>query len=101
MTTTRAWAEQEIVDLLTRNDKVVGKAVYALFLRQTADEQFTGRTKNLNGRGFNGRDAKILTSFAKFWRRTGFLTPKQLVVARNRLPKYRRQLTEIANGGER
>ncbi len=92
--------EEKVVAVLARTDKAatefVGRAVYALFERQTRDEQALDATMLHNGVGFSGCDAEILSSFAKFWKKTGFLTPKQLVIARKKLPKYRKQLAEIA-----
>ena len=92
--------EEKVVAALSRTDKAgdgfVGRAVYALFERQTNEEQNADMTVHQNGVGFSGCDAEILSSFAKFWKKTGFLTPKQLVLARKKLGKYRRQLAEIA-----
>lgn len=92
--------EEKVVAVLARTDKAatefVGRAVYALFERQTREEQNADMTVHHNGVGFSGCDAEILSSFAKFWKKTGFLTPKQAVIARKKLVKYRKQLAEIA-----
>ncbi|MDO8661008.1 MAG: hypothetical protein Q7K43_03905, partial [Candidatus Woesearchaeota archaeon] len=64
---------------------------------QTSDEFFAEDTKYSNGVGFNGNDAQILTSFAKFLGFRGHLTSKQIFVARKKLLKYSGQLTSIAN----
>ena len=93
----KVWSEEEIKELVQTNDKVLYGALKKLYAEQTADEQRTGETKHQNGVGFNGADAKIMSSFAEFLNRTGFLTGKQKAVARRKLVKYNKQLTRLAN----
>lgn len=93
----RVWTEEEIKNLIQINDKVLYGALRKLYAEQTADEQRDGETKYNNGVGFNGADSKIMSSFAEFLNRTGFLTPKQKAVARRKLVKYNKQLTKLAN----
>lgn len=93
----RVWTEDEIKNLVQTNDKVLYGALKKLYAEQTADEQESGDTHHANGAGFNGADAPILSSFAEFLNRTGFLTPKQRVIARRKLVKYNKQLTRLAN----
>lgn len=93
----RVWSEQEIKDLVQVNDKVLYGALRKLYSQQTLDEQNTGETIEHNGIGFNGVDAKFLTSTAQFLEKTGFLTEKQKVVVRKKLIKYTKQLTRLAN----
>lgn len=93
----RVWTEDEIKMYVQTNDKVLYGALLKLYAQQTADEQTDGNTKYYNGVGFNGADAKIMSSFAQFLKRTGFLTDKQKAVARKKLVKYNRQLTRLAN----
>ena len=95
---TKVWSEDEIRELIQTNDKVLYGALRKLYACQTADEQSTGETKHHNGVGFNGVDSKIMSSFAEFLNRTGFLTVKQKAVARRKLVKYNKQLTRLANG---
>lgn len=73
------------------------RALVALYERQTEDEQSTETTSTKNGIGFNGIDAPILTSLAKFYQERGFLTPKQVDLAAKRLQRYTKQLAHIAN----
>lgn len=94
----RVWSEEEIKKLVQENDKVLYGALRKLYAEQTSDEQAAGTTKHYNGVGFNGADAKIMSSFAEFLKKTGFLTPKQKAVARRKLVKYNKQLTRLANG---
>ena len=93
----RVWTEDEIKNLVQTNDKVLYGALKKLYAEQTSDEQAAGTTKHYNGVGFNGADAKIMSSFAEFLKKTGFLTPKQKAVARRKLVKYNKQLTRLAN----
>jgi hypothetical protein len=81
------------------------RAITALWRYQTAHEQIAGETNVKNGVGFNGNDAHILTSFAEQINRKESqgvpagrrLSPKQLVIAYKKLPKYAKQLFRIAN----
>ena len=93
----RVWTEDEIRTLIQTNDKVLYGALKKIYAEQTADEQAAGETHNRNGVGFNGVDAPILSSFAEFLNRTGFLTTKQKALARKKLAKYNKQLTRLAN----
>ena len=93
----RTWSEEEIKNLVQVNDKVLYGAIKRLYDEQTADEKVAGETKHHNGVGFNGADSKIMSSFAEFLNRTGFLTTKQKAVARKKMVKYTKQLTKLAN----
>ena len=55
-------------------------------------------THEHNGVGFNGIDGGIMSSFSEFYKKTGFLTYKQMKIARKKMLKYAGQLTKIANG---
>lgn len=93
----RIWTEDEIKNLIQTNDNVLYAAFKKLYACQTADEQDTRDTHHVNGIGFNGVDAPILSSMAEFLIKTGFLTPKQKVLVRKKLIKYNKQLTKLAN----
>ena len=93
----RVWTEEEIKHLIQVNDKVLYGALKKIYGEQTADEKASGQTNHQNGVGFNGVDAPILSSFAEFLNKAGFLTPKQKVIARKKLIKYNKQLTRLAN----
>lgn len=93
----RIWTEEEIKNLIQTNDKVLYAAFKKLYACQTDDEQNVGETHHVNGVGFNGVDAPILSSMAEFLIKTGFLTPKQKVIVRKKLVKYNKQLTKLAN----
>lgn len=95
--------KQTIVTLLKTNDRAVARALLALNLRQTADEQVTEGTRHLNGRGFRPCHARMGTSMAKFFQRNGYLSPKQVAYwrgtdknGRMRIEIYAGQLLEVA-----
>lgn len=93
----RTWTATEIKYYIQNNDKVLYGAMKKLYECQTEDEKIMGEANHRNGVGFNGCDAKIMTSFCEFLNKTGFLTPKQRIIARKKMVKYTRQLTILAN----
>jgi hypothetical protein len=93
----------DIVNLLTNNDKAVGRALLVLRNRQTADEQVSETTRHHNNRGFRPCHARMGTSMANFFEKTGYLTLKQVAYWRTkektgkmRIAIYWRQLMEEA-----
>ncbi len=95
--------KESIQKLLATNDKAVARALVLLNRRQTSDEQASEDTKYLNGRGFRPAHARMGTSMAKFFERTGYLTEKQVAYWRKtdrkgnaRIGIYWRQLLEEA-----
>ena len=91
------WTTEKMKDILNRYDDQVCKAVVKIYENQTTDEQSAHETKHVNGIGFNGADAPIMSSFAEFYMKRGFLSPKQLMIARKKIMKYAGQLCVIAN----
>ena len=73
------------------------RALVKIYENQTADEQATGSTHFINGIGFTGVDAEILTSFAGQLNRRGFLTEKQMNIVFKKMPKYWGQILEISD----
>lgn len=97
-------SKSAIVELLTTNDRAIGRALVVLNDRQTATEQATEHTINDNGRGFRPCHARMGTSMAKFFTRNGYLSPKQVAYWRvkmrcgnMRIGIYAGQLLEVAN----
>lgn len=89
------WTRESVLELLDRNDKAVVQALKTLAARQTSDELESKTTKIRNGRGFNARDAAVLTDIAAKLPRYGdHLTQRQLVLVRGRIRKYVGQLLE-------
>lgn len=98
--------KETITQLLATNDRAVARAIMALNRRQTADEQAEEHTKYTNGRGFRSCDARMGTSMARFYERTGYLSPKQIQYWRKlqrngvmRIAVYANQLLDIATNG--
>lgn len=77
---------------LATNSQWATRAIVKLYERQTADEQASQITRNVNGVGFNGTDAMILSSFAEQINRGRTLSAKQLAIAFRKLPKYSKQI---------
>lgn len=81
---------------------IVGRAMVALFNRQTEDEQSINDTREHNRIGFSGADAKSGSLTAKAYLKHGTLQDWQvqrwLKISRGwpRLCKYAKQLNEIA-----
>lgn len=86
------WDKARLQALLLSNDKAVARAVHLVYKNQTASERAIGATVEDNGVGFTGVDGGILSSYAKFYEKAGFLTVKQIAVARKKIVKYWRQI---------
>ena len=97
----KVWTKAEIKNLMETNDKVLCTALVKIYNCQTEYERACGDTVENNGVGFNGCDAEILSSFARFYNQNGFLTPKQKNLARKKMMKYAGQVTKLANEHER
>jgi hypothetical protein len=98
--------KEEIQQNIRTNVRWTVRTLEVLFFRQTNDEQSTGFTRHQNGRGFNGRDSEILTSFyhqvekRKRYNNPVLLSDRQLEICQRMLPKYWKQvLEEIENKG--
>ena len=81
----------------------IGRALSALLLRQTTEEQSCSATLAHNGIGFTGADAHSATLTARYWKRHGVMLDwqieawsKQAKNGHSRLAKYHRQLNQIA-----
>lgn len=96
MTYTKEMIQEKIVNDLSWTIR----SIEVLFSRQTRDEQESGQTSHLNGKGFNGRDSVIMTSFfeqiqkRKRYNNPVLLSDKQVNVCRKVLPKYWKQIQE-------
>lgn len=96
MTETKVWDKEGLVALLQTNDKAVCRALQVLYASQTAAEQCHHHTSEENGVGFSKVDSEILSSFAEFYAARGYLTPRQMELARKRVKKYWMQLLRAA-----
>lgn len=103
----KVWTQDEIRTKLLTDSRWLARAIESLFENgQTSDEQNSEDTIHNNGIGFNGADGRLMSSFAKqimAWKRdpnprfSTPLSPRQVAKARERMVKYTRQLTELAN----
>lgn len=94
--TAPTWNKQRIQELIVANDEAAVRALFVVYGNQTEAEKADGKTVEDNGTGFSGVDAEILTSFAHFYQRNGFLSPKQMALLKARIAKYWRQLLSAA-----
>jgi hypothetical protein len=95
------FTKEFIKDKLNTNQAWLERGIVAIWKYQTATEQRQDRTVEDNGVGFNGIDAKFLSSLAKWIQNSKFaegerLSPKQAFVARKKMAKYAGQLARIA-----
>lgn len=88
----KVWTKTDIQTMLATRDKAVTNALLLIYSKQTDAEQATEATVEHNGVGFTGVDGEFLTSCAKFYKRAGFLTDKQMAIARNKMKKYWKQI---------
>ena len=96
----RQWTEQEIKSLLEKSDKMVCVSLVQMYNQQTDDEKLYKETAHDNGVGFSACDSRILSSFAEFYLKNGYLSPKQISIARPRLIRYHKQIMRLANAHE-
>lgn len=101
MSEVKVWNQEEIKEKLVSGNRMwVEHGVVAIFNKQTESEKHSDETHHLNGVGYNGTDARIMSSFAK-WLISGknhHLSDKQFTIAHKKIVKYSKQLTKIANG---
>jgi hypothetical protein len=83
---------------LRKSDAWLLRGLMVIYGFQTESEKAAQQTAEDNGMGFNGLDAEILSSFAEQYQRRGFLTPKQIDLARRKMVKYAGQLLKVARG---
>lgn len=82
---------------------VLGRALLAIYRRQTESEKAAFATKYTNGIGFSGPDALLGSKGAKIFAATGTLPPWLVRVwlvekaGYPRICKYAKQLNEVAN----
>lgn len=91
----RTWFRETCDVSNPQHRAAIQRAAQMIFSRQTYAEQESETTKDLNGRGFNGRDADFGSRIAK-WR--GDMTERMAGGGRKMMAKYARQLAEIKLG---
>jgi hypothetical protein len=90
------YTKEMIQELLRTNARALQRGVVAIYKRQTESEQSSQSTNVDNGQGFTGVDAFILSSFAVQIQRGWSLSEKQRAIALKKMPKYWKQLIEVA-----
>lgn len=99
----KVWDKAAVQTLLVTNDRALGKALWAIFQRQTATEKASRQTIEHNGRGFTGMDAEFLSDIARRLPHYDYrMTVRQIAKVRPKMLKYWRQLLEEieAKGGQ-
>lgn len=81
---------------LMYSDPWLLRALIVLYNNQTEDEKYKKDTKYKNGIGFNATDALILTNLAEQYIEKNWLSEKQIKICRRLIPKYSKQLNELA-----
>ncbi|MFA5434141.1 MAG: hypothetical protein WC319_14955 [Candidatus Paceibacterota bacterium] len=97
MKVTNADLELFVKTKLEHNHIWALKALIEISRFQTSEELENEVTRFINGVGFTGVDAKILTSFAKQYQSRGWLSQKQMEILHKRIPKYWKQIVAISD----
>lgn len=84
--------KESIKEKLSTNVKWIEKALILLYSHQTEEEKEEGVTTQENHKGFNYNDALILSQFAILIMTGSTLTEYQLEIAKEKLPKYWKQI---------
>jgi len=91
-------SKHEIVEKLRKQiedkDSTAIHTLMFVYERQVEDEQRHETVKYRNGIGFKPQDAKLGSSFAKWYKDKGFFTAKQLVAVKHLVSKYAGQVVE-------
>lgn len=98
-------SKKEIVDRLRNRielkDSTAIHALVFIYDKQVEDEKSNGDVRYHNGVGFTLQDAKMGSSFAKWYLDKGFLTGKQMACVKKMITKYAGQIVELKiNEGE-
>lgn len=93
---TKKERKEKVKQLLLSSDKAVLRGIIAIYNLQTYDEQNSDSTKCYNNVGFCAFDAPIMSIYAKQILRTGGLSWNQMRRAREKILRYTRQLSELA-----
>ena len=94
--TTEAQWKQYLTLLLKRNDKALKTAIILIYRRQTEEEKMIHKSTEDNGVGFTKWDAEEMTQVAKKLIANKEVTKGEWARARNKMPKYWKQLMLIS-----
>lgn len=91
-------SKQEIVEKLRKQiadkDSTAIHTLMFVYERQVDDEQLHETVKYRNGVGFKPQDAKIGSSFVKWYKSKGLFTAKQMAAVKKMVAKYAGQVVE-------
>ena len=85
----KVWTKDEIKGLIESRDDAVVRGMLRIYGLQTESEQVFGDTHEHNGVGFSGVDGGIMSSFTEFYNKAGFLSSKQMKIAKKASPRNR------------
>ena len=94
-TNQQQWKEY-LQNLVKTNDKALYRSIVLISENQTPEEIRGHISIEDNNKGFGKVDAAFLTGMANKIQVGGELTPKELAICRNKMPKYWRQLYLIS-----
>ena len=86
--------ENKLKQMMKTNQKVLELSILLIYKHQTDDEQMTGETHEHNNVGFSGCDSKTLSYYAKWIKKGNHLSGKFLGKAKEKMPKYSRQIAK-------
>ena len=93
----KIWTDKKIKEILKKDKNFCMRAMLKLFGYQTENEKRSERTISNNNVGFNSPDAKKLTCLCKTLQRNGSLNNYQMNIVYEKMQKYHKQITDIAN----
>lgn len=94
-TNQQQWREY-LQNLIRTNDRALVKSILVIYERQTDDEKYSGQTTEHNGKGFGKIDSEFFSQIVVQLKHGYPLTDRQIAVARNKMPKYWRQLMQVS-----
>ena len=94
-TNQRQWKEY-LQNLVRTNKKALYRSIILIADLQTPEEKVWGATIEKNNVGFGAVDAKMMTALALRLNNGGEISPRELAICQNKMPKYWRQLMIIS-----
>jgi hypothetical protein len=93
---TKAAKIEYVREMLKTNEAWMFRGLVAIYQKQTFDEQKSKVTAHSNGVGFTGSDAAWLSAMAEAYLAKRFFSDKMRAGVKKAMPKYARQLVNIA-----
>ena len=88
----QTWTIERVKQTLLTNDEALKRAISLIYSFQTTEEKNHEGTIDSNGKGFSALDGYLMSSFAEQLLTKGWLSRRQLDIARRRMPKYAKQV---------